>query len=231
MAKQMRACIHKDFQITASAGISCNKLISKICSDLKKPNNQYCICDDEIPNFIKNIRLNKLPGIGKVNFNKCKNLNMEYCKDMYNYPVDDLVNIFGVYGNTLYNFIRGIDNRNINISRVRKSMSVEDTFLEDLNSTEVCISKINHLYEKLIERCKINNVPQNLVKEIFIKIKFNNFQSITRQSKCSKLDSKTFIQLFTSNINVIQRPIRLLGLGFTLKDKEQKTIQYDIFNR
>jgi DNA polymerase kappa len=49
----------KDFKITASAGISCNKLIAKICSDLKKPNNQYRICDDEIPEFIKNVRLNK----------------------------------------------------------------------------------------------------------------------------------------------------------------------------
>jgi DNA polymerase-4 len=231
MAKQMRACILKDFKITASAGISCNKLISKICSDLKKPNNQYRICDDEIPEFIKNVRLNKLPGIGKVNFKKCLNLNMEYCKDMYNYSVDELINIFGVYGNTLYNFIRGVDNRKVDISRVRKSISVEDTFLIDLSNTETCISKINHLFDKLTKRCKINNVPQNLVKEIFIKIKFNNFQTITRQSKCNEFNSKDFIQLFMNNIDRVRRPIRLLGLGFTIKDKEEQRIQYDIFNR
>jgi len=231
MAKQMRACILKDFKITASAGISCNKLISKICSDLKKPNNQYRICDDEIPEFIKNVRLNKLPGIGKVNFKKCLDLNMEYCEDMYNYSVDELVKIFGVYGNTLYNFIRGIDNRNVDISRIRKSISVEDTFLNDLSNTEICISKINYLFEKLIKRCKTNNVPQNLVKEIFIKIKFNNFQTITRQSKCDEINPESFIHLFTNNIDTIRRPIRLLGLGFTLKDKEEQIIQYDIFNR
>ena len=231
MAKQMRACILKDFKITASAGISCNKLISKICSDLKKPNNQYRICDDEIPEFIKNVRLNKLPGIGKVNFKKCLDLNMEYCKDMYNYSVDELVKIFGVYGNALYNFIRGIDNRNVDISRIRKSISVEDTFLNDLSNTEICISKINYLFEKLIKRCKTNNVPQNLVKEIFIKIKFNNFQTITRQSKCDEINPESFIHLFTNNIDTIRRPIRLLGLGFTLKDKEEQIIQYDIFNR
>jgi DNA polymerase-4 len=231
MAKQMRSCILKDFKITASAGISCNKLISKICSDFKKPNNQYRICDDEIPEFIKNVRLNKLPGIGKVNFKKCLNLNMEHCKDMYNYSVDELIMIFGVYGKTLYNFIRGIDTRNVDISRVRKSISVEDTFLNDINNTEICISKISHLFEKLTKRCKINNVPQNLVKEIFIKIKFNNFQTITRQSKCNELNSKRFIQLFTNNIDTIRRPIRLLGLGFTIKDKEEHRIQYDIFNR
>jgi len=156
---------------------------------------------------------------------------MEYCKDMYNYSVDELIMIFGVYGKTLYNFIRGIDTRNVDISRVRKSISVEDTFLNDLNNTEICISKISHLFEKLTKRCKINNVPQNLVKEIFIKIKFNNFQTITRQSKCNELNSKRFIQLFTNNIDTIRRPIRLLGLGFTIKDKEEHRIQYDIFNR
>lgn len=231
MATQMRACILKDFKITASAGISSNKLISKICSDLKKPNNQYSICDDEIPDFIKNIRLNNIPGIGKVNFKKCKNLNMEYCKDMYKYSEDELIKLFGVYGSSLYNYIRGIDNREVNLSRVRKSISVEDTFLHDLTSTDMCNSKIIYLFNKLMNRCKLANVTENLVKEIFIKIKFNNFQTITRQSKCNKLSSENFIQLFSNNIDIVKRPIRLLGIGFTIKNKEQDRIQYDIFNR
>lgn len=231
MARQIRSCIFNDFKITASAGISCNKLISKICSDLKKPNNQYCICDNEIPEFIKNIRLSSLPGIGKVNYKKCISFNMEYCKDMYNYSRTDLVKIFGLYGSTLYDFIRGVDTRDVDMSRVRKSISVEDTFLKDLVDSDTCISKIHYLHDKLIERCKSNNVSQNLVKEIFIKIKFNNFQTITRQTKCSKLSLNSFIQLFTDNIDIIKRPIRLLGVGFTLKEKEQERIQYDIFGR
>ena len=76
MAKQIRSCIKADFGITASAGISSNKLIAKICSDWKKPDNQFSICDDEIQNFIKTVSLKSIPGIGKVNFKKCKNLNM-----------------------------------------------------------------------------------------------------------------------------------------------------------
>jgi DNA polymerase-4 len=119
----------------------------------------------------------------------------------------------------------------VDISRIRKSISVEDTFLNDLNNTEICISKIKHLFEKLTKRCMINNVPQNLVKEIFIKIKFNNFQTVTRQSKCNELNAKSFIQLFSNNIDTVKRPIRLLGLGFTIKEKEEQRIQYDIFNR
>ena len=150
MANQIRSCIWKDFKITASAGISCNKLIAKICSDWKKPNNQYCLSDDQIPDFIKNVRLDKIPGIGRVNFEKCRNLNMEYCKDMYIYSTDELEQIFGSFGANLYNLIRGIDQRDVNINRIRKSISVEDTFLEDIKNVESCIPKIDFLYKKLV---------------------------------------------------------------------------------
>ena len=72
MARQIRQCIKNDFGITASAGISSNKLIAKICSDWKKPDNQFCICDDEISDFIRNVSVKSIPGIGRVNYKKCK---------------------------------------------------------------------------------------------------------------------------------------------------------------
>ena len=231
MANQIRSCIWKDFKITASAGISCNKLIAKICSDWKKPNNQYCLSDDQVPDFIKNVRLNKIPGIGRVNFEKCINLNMEYCKDMYIYTVYELQKIFGSFGHSLYNLIRGVDHRDVETNRVRKSISVEDTFLEDIKDHEVCIHKIHLLYKKLLHRCQNNKINQNLVKEIFIKVKFNDFKSISRQSKCNEHHIEKYIQLFDSNIKKPIKPIRLLGLGFTLKDDKSGTIQYEIFDR
>ena len=231
MAHQIRSCIWKDFKITASAGISCNKLIAKICSDWNKPNDQFCLSDDQVPDFIKDVRLDMIPGIGKVNFKKCLNLNMKYCKDMYIYTIQELEKIFGSFGGNLYNLIRGIDQRDVKTNRVRKSVSVEDTFLEDIKDIEACTFKINFLYNKLIQRCKINRIPQNLVKEVFIKVKFSDFQTISRQSKCNSLHLKKYIQLFNNNIKKPIQPIRLLGLGFTLKDSESDSIQYDIFDR
>ena len=231
MAYQIRSCIWKDFKITASAGISCNKLLAKICSDWKKPNNQYSLSDDQVSDFIKDIRLDMIPGIGKVNFQKCINLNMKYCKDMYIYSIGELEKIFGSYGANLYNLIRGIDQRDVNINKIRKSISVEDTFLEDIKNVESCISKIDFLYKKLIQRCRINEISKNSVKEIFIKVKFNDFKVISRQSKCSSLNLRSYIQLLNNKINNPIRPIRLLGLGFTLKDDKSDAIQYDIFDR
>ena len=231
MAYQIRSCIWKDFKITASAGISCNKLLAKICSDWNKPNNQYSLSDDEVFDFIKNIRLDMIPGIGKVNFEKCINLNMKYCKDMYIYSIDELEQIFGSFGANLYNLIRGVDQRDVNVNRVRKSISVEDTFLEDIKNVESCIPKLDFLYKKLMQRCKNNKISQNSVKEIFIKVKFNDFKVISRQFKCSSLTLKSYIQLFNNNINNPIKPIRLLGLGFTLKDNGGEAMQYDIFDR
>jgi DNA polymerase-4 len=231
MAKQIRSCIKADFGITASAGISSNKLIAKICSDWKKPDNQFSICDDEIQNFIKTVSLKSIPGIGKVNFKKCKTLNMTSCSDMQKISKDELIRIFGSYGYTLFNLVRGIDNREIETNRTRKSISVEDTFLHDLNDTTLCIQQLSILYTKLIERCKSSNVNTNDVREIFLKIKFNDFETITRQKKSLKIELNEFKNLFDSNIVKIVKPIRLLGIGFRLNDKKEEPSQYDIFDR
>ena len=231
MAKQIRSCIKADFGITASAGISSNKLIAKICSDWKKPDNQFSICDDEIQNFIKTVSLKSIPGIGKVNFKKCKTLNMTSCSDMQKISKDELIRIFGSYGFTLFNLVRGIDNREIQTNRARKSISVEDTFLHDLNDTTLCVQQLSILYTKLIERCKSSNVNTNDVREIFLKIKFNDFETITRQKKSLKIELNEFKNLFDSNIVKIVKPIRLLGIGFRLNDKKEEPSQYDIFDR
>jgi len=231
MARQIRSCIKNDFGITASAGISSNKLIAKICSDWKKPDDQFSICDDEIQNFIKTVSLKSIPGIGRVNFQKCKNLNMKSCSDMQKMSKDELIKIFGSYGYTLFNLVRGIDNRELETNRIRKSISVEDTFLHDLNDTNSCKQQLSILYIKLIERCKSSNVSTNEVREIFLKIKFNDFEIITRQKKTCNIELKEFNNLFDSNLVKIIKPIRLLGIGFKLNNKKDESSQYDIFNR
>ena len=228
MAREIRQCIYQDFGITASAGISSNKLIAKICSNWKKPNGQFTVDDSEIETFIKNVNLKAIPGIGKVNFKKCKSLKMEVCKDMYRMSRDELINIFGSYGKTLFDLIRGIDNREIETNKIRKSISVEDTFIDDLIDINSCQNHIKILYKKLIDRCKASSIQSRDVREIFIKIKFNDFETITRQKKCSKIDVNQFYDLFNKNIIEIEKPIRLLGTGFNLKIQNDSP-QYDIF--
>tara|TARA_Y100000591_G_scaffold281461_1_gene261250 strand:- start:1022 stop:2104 length:1083 start_codon:yes stop_codon:yes gene_type:complete len=230
MARQIRLCIKKDFGLTASAGISSNKLIAKICSDWRKPDNQFSVYDHDIPNFIRDVSLKSIPGIGKVNFEKCKNLNMFTCRDMYEKSRSDLVKLFGSYGNILFDLIRGVDNRKVETDKVRKSVSVEDTFINDLKDINSCLKKISLLYAKLISRCKSSNINTGNVREIFIKIKFNDFEVISRQKKSKNLNITEFENLFNMNVITITKPIRLLGLGFKIRNEEEMS-QIDIFNR
>ena len=230
MARQIRLCIKKDFGLTASAGISSNKLIAKICSDWRKPDNQFCVYDHDIPSFIRCVSLKSIPGIGKVNFKKCKNLNMVTCEDMYQKSRGDLVELFGSYGNILFDLIRGVDNREVETNRVRKSVSVEDTFLNDLKDINLCMEKISMLHTKLISRCESSKINTEHVREIFIKIKFNDFEVISRQKKSKNINIREFENLFNTNVITITKPIRLLGLGFKIGQQEE-TSQIDIFNR
>ena len=230
MARQIRLCIKNDFGLTASAGISSNKLIAKICSDWRKPDNQFCVYDHDILNFIKHVGLKCIPGIGKVSYKKCQNLNMTSCEDMYGLSKSDLVKLFGSYGNTLFDLIRGVDDREVEIDRERKSISVEDTFLHDLRDINSCLEKISILYSKLMKRCKSDEITTNNIREVFIKIKFNDFEVITRQKKSKSLNLNEFMNLFRKNVITITKPIRLLGLGCKI-NQEKETSQFDFFNR
>mgnify|MGYP003302887074 CR=1 FL=1 len=100
-----------------------------------------------------------------------------------------------------------------------------------MNDTNSCKQQLSILYTKLIERCKISNVSTNKVREIFLKIKFNDFETITRQRKSFKIQLNEFKNLFDSNIVKIVKPIRLLGIGFRMNDKKEEPSQYDIFDR
>ena len=156
---------------------------------------------------------------------------MESCSDMQKMSKDELIKIFGSYGYTLFNLVRGVDNRELETNRTRKSISVEDTFLHDLNDTKSCKKQLSILYAKLIERCRSSSINTDEVREVFLKIKFNDFEIITRQKKSSSLELNEFNNLFDSNIVRIIKPIRLLGIGFRLSDKKEDLSQFDIFNR
>ena len=142
---------------------------------------------------------------------------------------NELVQLFGSYGYSLYNLIRGVDDREVETNKIRKSISVEDTFLKDLNELRTCQEEIKELYRKLLDRCKSSNVDTKEIKEIFLKIKFSDFETITRQKKSFKLGLNSYIELFKSNINKINKPIRLIGIGFKLREKRDDSSQFDIF--
>jgi len=214
IAQDIRNKIYDSQKITASAGIAPNKLLAKIASDWRKPNGQFVIKPDMIEEFLKDLPVKKLFGVGKVTAKKLEELNIITCADLQQHTQAELLNKFGSYGQHLYEMSRGIDNRDVVTERVRKSLSVERTFSEDYAPSTVAEIIFEELFLELRLRLKKANKDFHKdVKNVHVKIKFNDFSSSTIQSPSKDFSIETFKQLFMIRSQEINKPIRLIGFG------------------
>ena len=142
MARQIRKKIFEDLSITASAGISSNKFLAKVASEWNKPNGQFSIADNEIKEFVLKVPLRKIHGIGEkteiiLNKNKIRS-----CEDLQRSSQSELINMLGKYGNTLFYLCRGVDHRKVESNKISKSLSVEDTYENDLININQCMAEL-----------------------------------------------------------------------------------------
>ena len=224
IAKAIRDDILAKTGLTASAGIAPNKLLAKISSDINKPNGMYVIKPNEINNFIEKLPVKKLFGVGKVTHEKLVEMKIETCKDLQQIPIETLTKKFGKYGNSLYNYCRGIDNREVQYQRIRKSVGVENTYQQDLQSLDEWFEKLDDLYTKFNARMT-DEYTQKIVG-VFVKVTDSDFNktSVTRQA--STVDLATLKLLCKELYSKQTLPIRLLGIGVRLGsiDKSQMVL-------
>ena len=227
MALQIRKKIYEDLKITASAGIAPNKFLAKIASDWNKPNGQFLISDDQINDFVLKIPIRSIHGVGKKTEQILKDKNIETCSDLQKLSRAILIDILGKYGNTLYYLCRGIDERDVEPNRIRKSLSVEDTYQKDLINYESCSKELEILYKELNKRYNDINNKDRHIKSCFIKIKYNDFKITSSQKLCESLDLKIFLNLLATN-KIDNKPIRLLGLGINFDNSVNDQLNLDI---
>ena len=228
MAQQIRNKIYEDLKITASAGIASNKFLAKIASDWNKPNGQFLIADDEIQDFVLKIPIRRIHGVGKKTEELLKQRKVNTCADLQKISKHDLINLLGKYGETLFHLCRGVDDRIVEPNRIRKSLSVEDTYQFDLITHESCKKELELLYEELIKRLKNNSYNNKIIKSCFIKIKYNDFKLTNSQSPCQNLHFKIFLDLLLKNLVNNKKPIRLLGLGVNFDNSVNDQLNLDI---
>ena len=228
MARQIRQKIFDDFKLTASAGISSNKFLAKIASDWNKPNGQFSIRDDEIKDFILEIPIRKIFGIGEKNEKKLLSQNIKNCSDLQKISKSALIEMFGKYGMTLFYLCRGIDNREVESNRISKSLSVENTFSEDLLSLDECISQMELIFQKLVARLGTSEDKNRSIKSCFIKIKYNDFRITSCQTASSKLNFDIISNLLLKSYKEKSSPIRLLGAGVQFSDFEDNQLDLKI---
>lgn len=215
IAKAIRREVHERVGITISAGIAPNKFLAKIASDWEKPDGQFVIHPEQVQAFVATLPVKKLHGVGKVTAAKMKRLGLESCEDLRLLGEEELSKYFGSFGNRLYNLSQGIDSRPVQTDRIRKSVSVENTFTEDLPSLESCLNALPDLERQLLKR--IQSLKDNYqIQKQFVKIKFHDFVSTTVEMVSSSIDAGNYRTLCEQGFARGNKPVRLLGMGVKL---------------
>ena len=221
MAQEIRQTIFKELALTASAGVAPVKFLAKIASDLNKPDGQFVLTPAEVPAFLKNLPLSKIPGVGKVSVAKLESMGLRTCEDVQNSDLAMLLKRFGKFGRILWERSQGIDEREIHNDRQRKSIGVERTLEEDIHEWSDCEAIIERLYPEL-ERRLAKVKPDLLIARQGVKLKFNDFQLTTQEHVWPKLNKDDLIATAQKSWHERRagRGVRLVGLHVTLLDPQ-----------
>lgn len=211
IAQAIRQEIFDTLKLTASAGIAPNKFLAKVASDWNKPNGQFVIPPEAIADFVCKLPVKKIFGVGKVTAKKFEQIGITTCAELQALSREQLVNQFGKFGLRLYDLSRGIDEREVETNRDRKSLSVETTFSDDIDNIALCHKSISQLFTRLESRLQYNN--KNKIHKQFIKIKFNDFTHTSVECISHNLQLNIFHNLLDEGINRQNKPVRLLGIG------------------
>lgn len=201
--------------LTASAGVSYNKFLAKIGSDLRKPDGLAVITPEQAQDILFNLPIGKFHGIGKVTAARMQKMGIFNGKDLYGIELRDMIRHFGKMGVFFYYVVRGIDDRQVITAHDPKSISCETTFREDVDSLAELLDALNKLATKLAFRMNSKQIWGQLLT---LKIKYDNFESVSRNVSLSMLTNDREIICKTSEQMLLQmwdgsRKIRLLGIG------------------
>jgi DNA polymerase-4 len=228
IAKEIKRLIKEKTNLNASAGVSYNKFLAKIASDMDKPDGLYLITPEQGPDFIKALPVRQFHGIGKATEKRMKEFGIHTGEDLLQKDLNELVKKFGKVGYFYYSISRGIDLRPVNSHRERKSVGKEITFSKDTRDT-------NHMFSILEELS--NSVSRILfdkklsAQTITLKVKYANFEQITRSRTLEKPTlsaSNIFstVKSLLTQTEVDKRKVRLLGVS-TSKLQEKRVDQTD----
>jgi len=220
IAKKIRNEIKARTGLTASAGISVNKFLAKIASDINKPDGLFLISPEKAEKFIEELPVEKFYGIGKVTAEKMHKLGIHTGSDLKKWDLVSLVRNFGKTGVFFYDIVRGIDERPVEPDQERKSVGTELTYEKDLVTRFEVIAELYKLEKELMERLGHSEASG---RTITVKIKFSDFKQITR-SKTLQHYIHDFDTLH-KEVSEIRKSLKLEGtrirlLGVTISNLE-----------
>ena len=220
IAKSIKQEILDKTGLTASAGVSYNKFLAKIASDLNKPDGLTLITENQGPEFVKQLSIGKFYGIGPATEEKMQSLGIYSGEDLLQWTLDELKPIFGKASHYYYLAARGQDEREVESHRERKSIGSERTFHEDIIDPEQMLEKLQQLATEVWQEMQVKEVTG---RTITVKVKFDNFVQVTRAKSISNEitaleDITSHLQGLLHKAEIKGRRVRLLGVTVSKLD-------------
>lgn len=223
IAKEIKRRIREELHLVASAGVSYNKFLAKIASDYRKPDGLFVIHPNRAQHFIDRLPVESFWGVGPVTAQKMYQLGIYNGEQLKACSLNMLTRQFGKAGAIYYDFARGIDNRPVETTRIRKSIGCERTLEKDIYQSSSVIIELYHVAVELVERLSRKDFHGNTLT---LKIKFHDFKQITRSiTQTEELNELSTIlplaKQLMKEIDYAQHPIRLIGLSVSNPKEEE----------
>lgn len=234
IAESIRAQIKARTSLTASAGVSYNKFLAKIASDMDKPDGLYVITPAQGPDFVAKLPVRKFHGVGPATAAKLESYGIVTGEDLRERSLDFLQQKFGKAGHYYYWAARGIDDRPVNPNQERKSIGSETTFRNDLTSFEACMAELDGLIETVARHCGKRDI---VGKTITLKLRYADFRTITRSRTLGHpigtADTlRETVQHLLNGLMPLPQGVRLLGVtlsGLINAQRASETPQSSLF--
>jgi len=217
IAQAIKQKIKQTLNLTASAGVSYNKFLAKLASDMDKPDGLTVIKPEAAQSLIDQLPIRRFFGVGKATEAKMHKYNIYKGADLKHLSRRQLQAYFGKTGNYYYHIARGMDERPVRRSRQRKSIGKETTFAQDLTDKQQIWQTLQAIVVRLSDSLQNKNIKANTVT---LKVKYHDFVQITRSKTISEgiftaQQIEKYLPSLLQKTDVGQRPIRLIGISLS----------------
>ncbi|MCP4595028.1 DNA polymerase IV [Neptuniibacter sp.] len=216
IAEEIRDRVRNEVGITISAGVAPNKFLAKVASDWNKPDGLFVVKPDQVDDFVAQLPVKKISGVGEKTALRLQELGVETCADLRMKTLAQLVERFGKFGKRLFELARGNDNRPVRVSRERKSVSIEHTYAQDLPDLQSCLEQLPVLLDELETRFAKHKKTREIAGTV-VKVKFHDFVQTTAEHAVAMPEESHFRQLLIDAYSRGNRAVRLIGVGYRLK--------------
>lgn len=229
IAEEIRQKIKEKTGLNASAGISINKFIAKVASDINKPNGQKTVPPEEVLVFLEQLDIKKFYGVGKVMKEKMYRHGIYTGADLKTKSIEYLQEHFGKSGSYYFNIVRGIHTSKVKPERTRKSLAAERTFSKNISSEIFMLERLEDIAAEVARRLEKSNVAG---RTITLKIKYRDFTLQTRSKTLPLyIASKELIMENVKDLlyqDEMRDSVRLLGISMSNLNNESAKKKEDI---